>query len=82
MTSQLKFKVNNELSGSAINPLRMFIQDWIESTCGNAYHLDSDYLQKRNGIVITVKFDHSEDALVLKLKGIPKDLSKYIELSY
>jgi hypothetical protein len=73
--------------------LEMFFKDWADSICNNKVRYSStieseDYLYGRGlplpspviTAIIKVEFDHEEDAVAMKLKGIPPDLQQYLSL--
>ena len=59
--------------------LVLFFKSWIDDLCKNKvfYEFNYDHLRYRD--LCKVEFEHSEDAVVLKLKGIPDEFSQYIE---
>ena len=77
--SQLTFKVNDDLADDARDTLNMFLHDWLSQNCGDDFQLNR-LISKHRSVLLTFQFKNSEDALAIKLRGVPKDLSKYVEL--
>jgi len=66
------------------NLIAIFLKDWIDSNCNNQvkYTLEvnpSDLDYFLNEYTINVEFDNSEDALALKLKGIPERFQQNVK---
>lgn len=60
--------------GNADQVLRMFFEDWADQICDRevSYTMVAD--------TIRVDFSKEEDAIAMKLKGIPEEFKKYITL--
>ena len=60
--------------------LRMFFEDWTDGIGDNEVrYVDNITNTKSNIDIIKVKFTYEEDALAMKLKGIPDEFIKYIK---
>jgi hypothetical protein len=65
----------------------MFFKAWVDDTCNNevGYALMRDYLHddyKTTPVIETfrVDFERMEDAVALKLKGVPDEFQNYLEI--
>lgn len=76
------FKAPN---GNADNVLRMFFESWADEICNKQISysvIGSDGGGKHwHNEFIRADFENEEDALILKLKGIPTEFQKYLEIS-
>ena len=75
----LRFKRRNIVSKNANSLLSMFVHDWLLDMCG----VDRDITAippRPNDSVLSFQFAYSEDAIIIKLKGVPGNLNKYIEI--
>jgi hypothetical protein len=66
--------------------VELFFKSWVDATCNNEvdYTLTEILAAKRGSTqweeVYRVDFDRTEDAVALKLKGIPLEYQDYIEI--
>lgn len=74
----LKFKRTNNASYKANRMIGMFLHNWILDTCGSENVIAVQPGPYDN--LFLFQFAYSEDAVVIKLKGAPDSLRKYIEL--
>ena len=83
--TSLYFKLKDAPGLERHHILELFFKSWVDGTCNN----EVDYeLETRTGHsnpavweeTYRVDFEHIEDAVALKLKGVPLDFQKYIEL--
>ena len=74
----LKFRRTQVLTSSSNRMLEMLLHNWILETCSS----DSDVISIPNpgDNHLIYQFAYSEDAVVIKLKGAPASLQKYIEI--
>jgi len=90
---QTSLSYHLKVSGDKKKILEMFFKDWADSICNNQVRYSStieseDYLYGLGGPVpmpmiteiIKVEFDNEEDAVAMKLKGVPPDLQRYLSL--
>lgn len=54
--------------------LQFFFKAWVDETC------DNEVQYTMNPDDIKVDFEHPEDAIALKLKGIPDEFQNYLEI--
>lgn len=73
----LIYKTKELFPQSMSNTLGMFLDDWVFQICGDTFQFNQ---QNFDNTLYTLRFENPEDALLLKLKGVPLDLSKYIEI--
>lgn len=84
----LCFKVKADVDVDKYRILELFLKDWIDDTCNNEVHYDiserGEYSQYSpypfHTQYFNVEFDRSEDALAVKLKGIPEMFQNYVEI--
>ena len=64
--------------------LEMFFKDWADSICNNEVAYSTTATESMGyGItneVIQVDFVNYEDALIMKLRGVPDEFKAYLEL--
>lgn len=63
--------------------LEMFFKDWADSICNNEVRyqvISTDVMSGRNTQTIQVDFINEEDAVAMKLKGVPDEFKKYLTL--
>ena len=90
---QTSLKYHLKAGGDKKKILEMFFKDWVDGICNNKVKYSStveseDYLYSRGTPlptpivteIIKVEFDNEEDAVAMKLKGLPVDLRKYMSL--
>lgn len=73
MYSTLMFKTKCPKTDAQI--LELFFKSWIDNECNN----EVEYNIKDNSI-FCVDFMHAEDAIALKLKGLPAEFNKLLEI--
>ena len=90
MLNSLLFRVKENVNTDKYRFLELFFKDWVDDTCnrevffnienqdvGNPNHVSNDIYQ---ACIFKVVFEKQEDALALKLKGIPKEFQHYLEI--
>jgi hypothetical protein len=75
MYSRILFKPKNTNPQIDSSMLELFFKSWIDNECNN----EVEYKIERNNI-FQVDFNCAEDATALKLKGIPIEFDKYLEI--
>jgi len=80
-TLYFHFKAPN---GNADNVLRMFFENWADQICDGQVSysvIETDGGGKHwHNETIRVDFKNQEDATLMKLRGIPEEFQKYLEL--
>jgi hypothetical protein len=81
-STSLLFKLKNPESLNKHPLLDIFFKAWIDDSCNNevSYRLERTTVTPR--IVeetYIVDFDRREDAVALRLKGVPSELQHYVE---
>ena len=82
----LKVKVDPFIEES-YRIVELFLKDWIDDNCNNQVKYIVDYQPSilPNSLFLeytfNVEFDNSEDALAVKLKGIPERLQHYVQFA-
>lgn len=73
--TSLLFKIkDNNIPNQRI--LDMFFKSWIDDICDN----EVQYTVEHNVLdTLRVDFDKREDAVLVKLRGIPTEFDKYLE---
>lgn len=75
-STSLSYKIKNaSYAGDNYRILHIFFRAWVDETCQN----EVEYSQPSNE-TIQVGFEKSEDAVALKLKGIPDEFQNYLEI--
>jgi len=78
------YDVKNISSPDANTPLILFLSDWMSDNCSGPVNVSSiitreTYTNARLS-QIQATFESDEDATIIKLKGIPPLLSKYLTI--
>ena len=88
MQKSLSFKIKNTVDIDKHRLLELFFRDWVDSNCNNQvqYKVERDVVKDwEPGMVnyketFRVDFENLEDITALKLKGIPNEFQKYLEI--
>lgn len=72
MTS-IYFKVKDTVDADMHHVLEIFFKDWVDGLCNNEVKYG-----KPAGGIFKVDFEKQQDALALKLKGIPPEFKDYL----
>lgn len=76
--------INLNVSQNKAVVLKMFFEDWADGLCSNEITY-STIATEGSGFshtteLIQVDFVNEEDAVAMKLRGIPQELQKYLEI--
>jgi hypothetical protein len=76
--TSLFFKITAPNFANKDRMLELFFKSWIDNACNN----NVTFTNVTNPTINTVRvdFDFSEDAIALRLKGIPSEFTNYIDL--
>lgn len=88
MSNSLSFKIKSDVDIDKHRLLEFFFKDWVDDSCNRQvqYSIERDVNKDwKPGMVyynetFSVHFEKSEDALALKLRGIPTEFEKYLEI--
>lgn len=85
--TSLFFKLRDNGASEKHRVLEMFFKSWVDDACNNEvdYTLEEtkSTINPKNCIEIyRVDFENTEDAVALKLTGVPKEFQHYIELVF
>jgi len=88
MSDSLSFKFKNNVADDKHRIIELFFKNWVDESCNNQVqyrvvrHETGDWRQSFSGYkeAFDAHFDRSEDAVALKLRGIPLEFEKYIEI--
>ena len=88
MSNSLYFKIKDSVDSDKHRILELFFKGWVDETCENQvqYKIERNSIKHWNpGMVhytetFRVDFDRQEDALAIKLKGVPEELKSYLEI--
>jgi hypothetical protein len=58
----------------------MFLDDWLGEICKEGFSIQKMYRIDNFNAEYHIIFDSPEDALIVKLKDIPPDLSRFISI--
>lgn len=59
--------------------LEMFFEAWVDETCDN--NVEYSFIRNAPKDILRVDFSYTEDAIAIKLKGIPDEFQNYLSLS-
>lgn len=86
--NSLYFKIKDNVDVDKHLLLQLFFKDWVDETCGNQvqYRVERDV--ERDWVpgmvhyreTFRVDFEKSEDFLALKLKGVPQEFQRFLEI--
>lgn len=76
--TSLFFKITAPNFANKDSMLELFFKSWIDDACNNNVTFTDVTSPTLN--TVRVDFDFSEDAIVLRLKGIPTEFANYIEI--
>lgn len=74
----LRFKLNSNVTANKKKLVLMFMEDWISSIVR-----DTDYsvnVSHTTDTIVSIRLAHRDDAIAIRLRGVPRDLSKFIEV--
>lgn len=95
MLNSLLFKIKADVDIDKHKLLELFFKDWVDNTCENKVEYkienvpESAWIYGRGTVhgkgipsyeTFRVEFENREDALALKLKGIPDEFQHYLEI--
>ena len=88
MSYSLSFKIKSSVDIDKHRLLEIFFKDWVDGSCDRQVHYTVERDVNKDwkpGMVycdetFSVHFDKPEDALALKLKGVPSEFEKYLEI--
>ena len=76
------FKIKDTMAQEKHRMVELFFKSWVDTICNNevsinrvSYTADLDWLE-----IFRADFENPEDAVALKLKGIPLEYQTYIEI--
>lgn len=74
-STSLSYRINAIHGVDQYRLLRFFFKAWVDEFCQN----EVEYTQVTEE-TIKVDFEHPEDAVALRLKGIPDEFQNYLEI--
>lgn len=88
MSNSLFFKIKDTVDVDKHRLLEIFFKDWVDDSCNNQvqYRVERDVKKDwQPGMVhyhetFRVDFEKQEDAVVMSLKGVPKEFQMYLEI--
>jgi hypothetical protein len=88
MSNSLSFKIKSTVDIDKHHLLELFFKNWVDERCNNQvqYKVERDVDKDwQPGMVyyaetFKVHFEKQEDALALKLRGIPSEFENYLEI--
>lgn len=75
--NSLYFKIKDNVDVDKRRLLEILFQDWVDDTCDNQVK----YMPESKE-TFRVDCEKPEDMMVLKLKGVPKEFQKFLEIVY
>jgi len=90
MSNSLFFKIKDTVDIDKHRLLEIFFKDWVDDTCNNQvqYKVQRDVEKDWVPGMVTYKetfrvdFESQEDAMAMKLKGVPKEFQSYLEIVF
>lgn len=81
-STSLFFKIKDSAALDKHRILEIFFKSWVDGNCNNEVNYTVQYTTNVHTFeeLFRVDFISSEDAMAIKLKGVPKDISDYVEL--
>jgi hypothetical protein len=80
----LLFKIKDPTTAEKQRLLEIFFKAWVDSTCNDevSYKMQVESTPSPHHFeeIVRVEFDRIEDAVALKLKGVPSEFKNYIEI--
>ncbi len=80
------FKIKDTAAREKHRMVEIFFKSWVDTTCNNEvdYTLEEVLAAPAGSLqweeVYRVDFERTEDAVALKLRGIPREYQNYIEI--
>ena len=81
--TSLYFKIKDSTALEKYKLLEIFFKSWVDDSCNNEVSYNLVQIPSTPRLfseIYRVDFDRIEDAVALKLKGIPSEFQDYIEL--
>lgn len=76
----LHFKLKSTIAVADEKIVELLFKSWIDTSCDNNVNYEISQDIKTKLFTFRADFEHIEDAIIVKLHGIPDGLNKYIEL--
>lgn len=83
MLNSIHFKVKTDVDADKHRILEMFFKTWIDQVCNNqvVYKIEKPADNfPADAKIFKVYFANSEDAIAVKLSGIPDEFQHYLEM--
>lgn len=80
MKQSIKLRIDDTAYGALEHPIGIFLRAWIWDACGDGVLMKNTHAVITNSEFITLTFDNPEDALFLKLQGIPNSLKDIVKI--
>jgi hypothetical protein len=92
MLNSIYFIVKSNVNEDKHKLLELFFKDWVDTSCNNEVHYRVEQMptvQVKPGIFLPdsptyrrfrVDFEREEDALALRLRGVPNEFQNYLEI--
>jgi hypothetical protein len=84
--TSLFFKIKDTAAKEKHLIVEIFFKSWVDTTCNNEVEYTLEVVQEESlsllqwEEVYRVDFERIEDAVALKLKGVPEEYRNYIEI--
>ena len=81
--TSLFFKIKDTAALEKHKLLEIFFKSWVDESCNNEVSYKVESLPNQNSLfeeIFRIDFDRMEDAVIIKLKGVPLEFKNYIEL--
>lgn len=74
MYNSILFKANENMTGDKYRLVGIFFKDWVDQICEQQVQ----YVERDK--TFRADFDNQEDALALRLRGLPPEFRDYLEI--
>lgn len=75
MSNPIYYKIKDTVDADKHRLINLFFKDWVDGVCDNRVRFTSS-----NSTESIADFDRQEDALAMRLHGIPPKFQMYVEI--
>ena len=81
MSNPLYYKIKDNIEIDKHHLIDLFFRDWVDDVCNNQVQFRLEQVSV-SGIqdTLIVDFNSVEDAVAMRLKGIPPNFERYLEI--
>ena len=78
--TSLLFRVKDQLNLDNNRIPELFFKAWIDEVCNNEVQYKVEHNLDCDQEILRIDFEKLEDAVAVKLKGVPLEFQKYLEI--